>query len=314
MQGVLLKRQPCPFPGRCPGRRAPVRCYKAKGYRSFSFGTGIAWLGSVSVGESTILFKGDAEMTRNAVLILTIASVGLPIPVTAQGGPGFLFERPDVSIALKSGYSLPTAESDLFSSSTEQFTLNRSDFRSPYLGGEIAVRATSRVDVGLNVGWARSRSLSEYRDYEEDIGSKVVPIEQETTFETVTGALNVKYYLRERGRSIGRFAWVPGGIAPYIGSGVGRVGYKFLQAGDFVDIETCTPDGCDIFTDHLETDGNAWLVHASLGAEFSIGSRGFLTTEARYTYSRGEVRGAFVGYEAIDLSGLQLLAGIGIRL
>ena len=131
-------------------------------------------------------------MTRNAVLILTIASVGLPIPVTAQGGPGFLFERPDVSIALKSGYSLPTAESDLFSSSTEQFTLNRSDFRRPYLGGEFAVRATSRVDVGLNVGWARSRSLSEYRDYEEDIGSKVVPIEQETTFETVTGALSVK--------------------------------------------------------------------------------------------------------------------------
>ena len=272
-------------------------------------------MGSVSVGESAALFKGNAEMTKNTVLILTIAFIGLPIPATAQGGPGFLFERPDVFIAFKSGYSLPTAESDLFASSTEQFTLNRSDFGSPYLGGEFAVRATSRMDVGLNVGWARSRSWSEYRDYHEEIGpSKFVPIEQETTFETVTGALSVKYYLRERGRSIGRFAWVPGGVAPYIGSGVGRVGYKFLQAGDFVDVETCAADSCQIFSDQLETVGNAWLVHASLGAEFSIGSRGFLTTEARYTYSRGEVRGAFVGYEAIDLSGLQLLAGIGIRL
>ncbi|MEE2905015.1 MAG: hypothetical protein VX801_01330 [Gemmatimonadota bacterium] len=254
-------------------------------------------------------------MTRNAVLTFSIAFIGLPISVSAQGGPGFLFERPDVSIALKSGYSLPTAESDLFASSTEHFTLNRSDFGSPYLGGEFAVRATSRMDVGLNVGWARSRSLSEYRDYHEEIGpSEFVPIEQETTFETVTGALNMKYYLMERGRSIGRFAWVPGGVAPYIGSGVGRVGYKFLQAGDFVDVETCAADSCQIFTDHLETDGNAWLVHASLGADFPIGSRGFLTTEARYTYSRGAVRGAFSGYEAIDLSGLQLLAGIGIRL
>lgn len=245
-------------------------------------------------------------MKRIVLVAAVAACVGAPAAASAQGGPGFLFQRPKVSFAVKGGYSLPNAGSDLFDFSREQFTLSRGDFASPYLGGELAVRVAPRWDAALNVGWARSRSLSEYRDW---VDNNNLPIEQETTFETVTASLGARYYLNDRGRQIGRFAWVPERLSPFVGGGVGLVWYDFTQVGDFVDFQTL-----DVFPDHLQTEGTAAIVHASAGADLSLGSRVVLTGEGRYQYARDEVRGAFDGFGKIDLSGFQFILGLGIRL
>ncbi|HSH74191.1 MAG TPA: hypothetical protein VLA09_00690, partial [Longimicrobiales bacterium] len=112
----------------------------------------------------------------------------------------------------------------------------------------------------------------------------------------------------DRGRSIGRFAWVPARLTPYVGAGVGVVSYDFLQAGDFVDFQTF-----DVYGDTLETSGSGASVHGSVGADFALGKQFFLTGEARYTFASGSVRGAYADFDRIDLAGLQLLVGLAVR-
>ncbi|MBM4184523.1 MAG: hypothetical protein FJ207_09875 [Gemmatimonadetes bacterium] len=234
-------------------------------------------------------------------------AVGLAVPVagSAQGGPGFLFKRPSLSVGIRTGYTLPRGSSHLFEFSREEFTLNRFDFDAPYLGGEVALRIAERWDAALSLGWSESHGLSEYRDW---VDQDNLPIEQETTFQTVSAALGARYYFKDRGRSIGRFAWVPSRLSPYVGAGFGVVSYEFAQVGDFVDFQTL-----DIVGDALSSTGSGAAVYGSAGADLSVGKQFYLTGEAKYTLASGGVKGDYSLYDWIDLSGLQLTAGISLR-
>lgn len=252
---------------------------------------------------------------RKSALWAVIVALAMPATSAAQGGPGFVFKNPRVSLALRTGFQLPRVGSDIFDFPLDSLTLDRSDFYSPYLGGELAVRVTDRLDVAAGLGWSRARSSSEYVNWLE--GN--LPIEQVTTFETVSGWLGVKYYFGERGREIGRFVWVPSRVTPYIGGGMGFVSYDFEQEGDFVDFGTIVVDptdgsvSADIYSDRLRTDGAGFAGYVAAGADVALGRQFVLTGEARYTLSNGPVRGPYAGFDRIDLAGLQLLAGIGFR-
>ena len=124
-----------------------------------------------------------------------------------------------------------------------------------------------------------------------------------------SGALSGKYYFKDRGRSVGRFAWVPTKLAPFVGGGVGIVEYTFEQVGDFVDV---APPNNIVF-DRLKTTGTATIVHATVGADLSISRQFFVTGEAQYSFASAEVGGSFEGFENVDLAGLQLLLGIALR-
>ena len=246
-------------------------------------------------------------MRNTALLVTLVAGLSLPADGAAQGGPGFMFKNPRVSLGLRTGYQLPRLGSNIFDFPLDSLTLSRADFGSPWLGGEIAVRVTDRLDVAAGVGWARARSSSEYVNWVDQDGN---PIEQVTTLQTVTGSLGVKYYLTDRGRSIGRFAWVPSRFSPYLGGGIGVVGYEFTQEGDFIDFQSATSE---IFFDYLETRGTGFAGYLSGGIDVRLGRQFVLTGEGRYTLSDGPVTGPFSSFDRIDLAGLQLLAGIGIR-
>jgi hypothetical protein len=237
---------------------------------------------------------------------------GLPYPAgaAAQGGPGFLFSRPKVSIGFRGGYTVPRLSSNLFEQSRTDFTLNRWDFAGPYFGGDLAVRVAERWDLSLSAGWARGHGLSEYRAWVEG----GLPIEQETTFETASLAVGGRYYLKDRGRSVGRFAWVPARLAPYVGGGVGVMWYTFEQVGDFVDVlDPACPLACPIYGDALRSDGSGLGLYASAGADLSIGKQFYLTGEARYNLASAGVRDAYSLFDPIDLSGLQVTTGISLR-
>jgi hypothetical protein len=135
-----------------------------------------------------------------------------------------------------------------------------------------------------------------------------LPIEQTTTFQTTSIAVGGRYYFQDRGRSIGRFAWVPRRLSPFVGGGVGWVAYEFEQEGDFVDFQTL-----EIVGDHLRSTGSGAAAYASAGADLSLGNQFYLTGEARYTLASGDVEGDYSLYDWIDLSGLQVMAGISLR-
>jgi hypothetical protein len=251
-------------------------------------------------------------MKKVAFVLVLVAGLVAPDEAFPQGGPGFLFRTPRVSAGLRVGYQLPRASSNLFDDVRAFYTLSRSDFGALHLGGEVAVRVRERWDVALGVGWARSSSQSEYRDW---VDEDRLPIEQETVFERFSGTAGAKYYLARRGRTIGRFAWVPARFAPYVGGGVGFTYYEFEQFGDFVALDTCVgdPPACDIVYDRLLTTGTGAAAYAAAGADFSLGKQFVLTSEARYHLGSGPMRGPYRRFDRIDLSGLQLTAGVAVR-
>ena len=136
------------------------------------------------------------SVVRLLPLALGVGTVfGVHTPPALAQGPDFLFRRPVVDVAFSFGYALPRGNSDLFDFTREQLTIDQSDFGSVAVQGEIAVRATDRLSIGVGAGWAGDRTKSEFRDW---IGTDDLPIEQTTRFERVPVTLNVRGYFKDR--------------------------------------------------------------------------------------------------------------------
>jgi hypothetical protein len=251
-------------------------------------------------------------MRRSALVVTLLTALAVPTMASAQlGGPGFLFQRPKLSIGVRGGYQVPRAGGDLFTQTLDEFiprgadTLSSLSFDAPYLGGEISFRPWERWDLAFGIGWTRSRAVSEYRRWVDNLND---PIEQETTFQLITGTLGAKYYLQDRGRRVGRLAWVPNRMAPYVGAGVGVASYEFRQIGDFIDTSTL-----EVLNDYQETRGEGLLGYGAAGVDFIVARNAIITAEARYTLSNAGVDGSYVGFGNMDLSGLQLMLGLGFQ-
>ncbi len=251
-----------------------------------------------------IIQRTKSAEWRRIGLVAVWGATLLPGVGLAQG-PGFLFGQPRAHLGARVGYSIPALDSDLFDFTRERFMLEDGGFRSPYFGGEFAIRVVDRLDFAIDLGWTRSRRRSEYRDWEDPDG---LPIEQETTFERMSLTFGARYYLTERGRSVGQLAWIPNRIVPYVGGGFGTMWHDFIQEGDFVDLDTL-----DIFFDRLQASGSAWIADVRGGADFSLSRRVVLTGEARYNFGSGPTGGDYVGFADTDLTGLTLAFGAGFR-
>lgn len=251
-------------------------------------------------------------MRRSAVLAASLAVLGVPTLASAQGGPGFLFRRPVVTLAVRAGYQVPRAGGDLFGYTLDEFipsgadTLSNLSFDSPYLGGELSIRPWERWDIAVDFGWTRSRTVSEYRRWVDNSSN---PIEQQTTFQLITGSVGAKYYLQDRGRHVGSLAWIPNRVTPYVGTGLGVAAYRFEQVGDFVDTSTF-----EVYGDYLKSEETGLLWYGAAGLDIVLANRAVVTGEARYSFSNARVDGSYVGFRDMDLAGLQLLVGLGFQM
>ncbi len=238
--------------------------------------------------------------------VVLLAILLTPTFAAAQGmGRGFFFEEPTTTWSVRAGYGLASAGSDIFSFTSRELTLDKSDFRGVNIGSDLDFRLTSRLSLGLGI-WYEGRSApSEYRNF---VGTDDLPIEQSTKFQRMPLTIGLKYYVTPRGRSIGRFAWIPAKVVPYIGAGGGAMWYSFKQEGEFVD-----QPSLEVFDDTFESSGWAPEAHALAGLEVSLTPRLILTGEGRYTYARANMDGDFEGFDKIDLSGFAITAGLAIR-
>jgi hypothetical protein len=222
-----------------------------------------------------------------------------------EAGNGYLIGPPTGSVTFRGGWALASANSDLFSFTTSNLTLNRSDFSSPTFGGDFAFRVHPRTDLVFSATWAGMGKKSEFRKF---IDNNDLPIEQHTTFDRVPLTVSIKQYLRDRGRGIGHLAWIPTRILPYVGAGGGWEWYQFQQDGDWVDFKTN-----DVFNATLQSNGWSPTADVFAGAEFSLDPRFALVTEAKYGWARTALGGDFSGFNRIDLSGFSTTAGISVR-
>lgn len=220
-------------------------------------------------------------------------------------GDGFLFRPPVGSLTLRSGLARPDAASDLFDFNTKELTLDRSDFNSPAIAFDLAVRLSPRLDIVLGAGFSLARRQSEFRDW-VDLDDQ--PIEQTTKFQRLPVTAGLKAYITPRDHMIGSFAWFPARWTPYVGVGGGLIWYRFSQQGDFVDY-----DNLDIFSARFGSEGWAPVGHLLAGFDLSLGLRWALNVEGRYARASKRLGPDFEGFEPIDLSGLTTTIGIQYR-
>jgi len=273
---------------RSAGTRKPVMTH----------GVGLLALALVFVWVAPGSAQQNSEYSRTAELAA---------PESKQRPRGFLFQRPIAQIGLRGGFSLARTSSSLFDFTTEQLTLDRSDFNAVSVGGDLAFRVMDPVDLVFSFTYSSTSKTSEFRDY---VDQDDLPITQRTTFTQVPLTASIRAYLMPRGREIGRFAWVPSSFAPYIGAGGGAVRYTFRQVGSFVDYQDLS-----IFDTTFESYGWSPLAVVMAGMDFSLGPRVVLNTDARYHWASGELSRDFADFDdGIDLSGLQLSLGVLFRL
>ncbi len=248
--------------------------------------------------------RNSINRTALAVAVLTLGAVAAG--AQQRSGKGYLFHEPEVRITLRGGYDLATANSDIFSFTTENLTLNKRDFSGFTAGLELAIPVTSRLEISGDASYIRSVHGSEFRHF---IDNNDQPIEQTTYFERVPLLLNARYFLTSPGRSIGKLAWIPAKMAPWIGAGAGTMYYEFRQDGDWVDFKNS-----NVFPAKLETSAWTPAAQAMAGAEFTLTPLIGLATEARYLWAKGPVSRDFSGFDKIDLSGVSATVGLTFRL
>jgi hypothetical protein len=250
------------------------------------------------------------DMQRRLVLAAgsfgLAAILALPTPAFGQSeGNGFLFHQPTGSFTLRMGFSRPNATGDPYGDFANDLTLSKSSYDAIDVAGDLAFSATRNLDVVLSVGWEGSRAPSEMRHW---LDANDQPIQQTTTFQRMPLTVSLKYYLRPRGQSVGRFAWVPLGLAPYVGAGGGVMYYRYHAWGNFVD-----PSDTIIFADNLSSEEWAGTLHAFAGVEVPLGPRFMMSGEARYTWAKAALGPDFSGFSNINLSGFSVTVGMGVR-
>lgn len=228
-------------------------------------------------------------------------------PAHAQigSGDGFLFRAPTLRLALSAGFAVPRGQSDIYDLLTEELTLERRDFTSAALALSAAYRVAPRVEIGLSTSYAGRSVGSESRNF---TGEDDLPVLQTTNLSRVGVMATARLSLLAPGRAIGRYAWIPSKVVPYVGGGGGAVWYRLHQQGEFVDTETL-----DIFEDTFESKG--WTVGATGfgGADITLTPRFGLSLEGRYLWARAPMNGDFSTFNKIDLSGYDASIGLFVR-
>jgi opacity protein-like surface antigen len=244
---------------------------------------------------------------RAAVLASVVASMLTAArPLMAQGsGDGFRFQSPSGSWSLRGGFAMPSANSDLFSFTTSNLTVNRGDFSALELGADLSFTVSPRVDLVFDVSTSGMSKGSEFRNF---VDNNQLPIQQTTSFQRIPLTVNARYYLSERGRQIGHYAWVPNRFVPYVGAGVGVMNYDFSQKGDFIDHTTLA-----VFPDAFHSSGWSSMGQILAGVEWSTSPGWALRTEARYLISSATPSNDFAGFHRIDLSGVTTSVGFFVR-
>ena len=216
----------------------------------------------------------------------------------------FLFGQPRATLGIRGAYAMPSGGSDLFDFIQDQLTVESGDFNGPAFAFDVGVPVGTRLDVVVGYEFARGTANSEYRDL---VDNNELPIQQQSSLRQNALTGSARFLLVPRGRNVGRFAWIPNRVTPYVGAGGGLLWWKFQQRGDFVDFQDM-----GIFTDVFESTGTTPSAHVFGGMDIQVYKRLLVSFEGRYLWASDALGPDFIDFEPIDLSGFRLSTGINI--
>jgi hypothetical protein len=250
-----------------------------------------------------------AGLLALAVVLAPLPAVADDDPAAAQLGPrnpapDFLFGRPHVSIGVRGGWTFARAGSDWFDFVTDELTLEKPDFHSGSITGDVGLSVAPRFEAVFGADWASSTTDSEFRHY---VDNNRNPIDQTTQMRQAVFTAGLRYTLTDRGRELSSLAWIPRRLVPYVGGGAGLMWYSVEQNGDFVDYEDLS-----IFRDVLESSGFTPAVYANGGLDLHLIRYLWMTFDARYLWASPKLDSAWRGFEPLDLTNLRLSTGVNI--
>ena len=238
------------------------------------------------------------------ISVVAAPAAGQQPPPTPRPSPDFLFSAPDGSVAFRGSWLFARAGSDWYEFVSDHLTLESDDFNAPGFGLDVSVAVAPRLDVQFGLDYSNARVSSEYRDF---VDNNRLPISQFTRLRELNLSGNIKIALTERGREIGRFAWVPRRLVPYAGAGGGVIWFDVKQTGDFVDFVDLS-----IFTDVFQSRG--WTPSAQVfgGIDLRVFKRLYVMFDGRYLWAAGELGRDWIDFDPIDLAGFRLSGGINV--
>ena len=243
-----------------------------------------------------------APMTSGGIAFAADGPEAEPVaaaqPSPPRNRPDFLFGQPRGLLGFSGGW-LQASGGGILGSFRDYLTIDEGAYDTPLVRFVAGISLTPRVDLVFDVAPSQSRTVSEYRFWDEG----GLPISQSTKIRQIPVNAGVRYWVLPRGRRIGRLAWVPNAAALHVGGGVGLRWYRLGQAGDFVDEAFASIHG-----DRLQSGGWTPSRHVSAGASIRMTRRLYAVAEIRRVWSGTELAGDFIG--DIDLNGLHMTGGI----
>ena len=218
--------------------------------------------------------------------------------------PDFFVGKPRASLGVRGGITFANAASEWYHFVTNNLTLDRSDFRTANIGGEVVVMLPFPIDLVLGGDYGGTSKKSEFRDW---VDNNRLPIEQTTKITQGTLTFGARYAFLGRGREVGSLAWVPRKFVPYVGVGFGGLLYRVKQQGDFVDFRTLA-----VFTDVLESSGWTTTTYANVGMDVHMTGHLYVTVDARYLWAEKGLKQPWRNFDELDLAGLKLTSGINL--
>jgi hypothetical protein len=253
-----------------------------------------------------------SRMWLPVLVVLAIAGAAHAEPAEQDGppaprpAPDFLFGRPHGTLGIRASWISAGAGSDWYDFVTDQLSLDKKNFNGPAIGTELGIALAPRVDLMIGFDYNQTTTASEYRNF---VDNNRLPIEQTTVLRGANISGGVKFALTERGREIGRLAWVPRKVVPYVGAGGGALWFQVQQFGDFVDYQDLS-----VFGDLFQASGWTPSAHVFGGVDVRVLRRAYVTFEARHMWAAGTLGRDWIDFEPIDLSGLRLSAGFNFIL
>ncbi len=237
-------------------------------------------------------------------IALAFALLTYPALARAQSSPDFLFASPKGMIGVRSGWLFASAKSDLFTFVQRHLTVDRKDFNAPAIGMDVEIAMGPRLSAIGGFDFSRASKDSEYRDF---VDNQRLPITQTTTLDELNLSGSLKVAITPRGREISSRAFIPAAVTPYVGAGAGVMRYKFVQFGDFIDVDSANSA---IFSDTFRSAGWAPTAHIFGGVDVRVYKRLYLSGEGRYLWSSGGPDRDFIDFDPIDLAGFKATAGV----
>jgi hypothetical protein len=247
-------------------------------------------------------------MRKRGLILIVAASLVPALPDAVHAQDGFMLGQPEAQVNLRAGPMLHRAGGDLFRFFESELTLERSDFRAPAIAGEFAMVVHPRIDLMLGASWSKAETTSEFREYVEEVDGEDVPIRQTTSLRVLPVTASLRFYPLSRGQSVSELAWIPARTTPYLGGGGGFAWYSLRQYGDFV-----SQSDLSIFSDDWESGSRATVGHLFAGVDHWLTPRLGLNLEGRYNFGSAKPENDFLGWESIDLSGMQVGIGLALR-